>query len=81
MKPRIDPAALTALTLAAVVSYGVLTLVFWALLRMGRSGPAFWMSLGRVGICIAVAALPLALGFLIWGRVLPHFPRDGFTLW
>lgn len=70
MKPKIDPAALTALTLAAVVSYGVLTLVLWARLRMGRLKPgwlgqAFRMSLGRVGICIALAALRLTLGFLI----------------
>lgn len=62
MKTQIDPSALTALTLAAVVAYLVLTLVFWALLRLGRLSqrtflaPMIFGNTGNVGLPLALFA-------------------------
>lgn len=62
MKTEIEPAALTALTLAAVVAYLVLTLIFWALLRLGHLSqrtflaPMIFGNTGNVGLPLALFA-------------------------
>lgn len=62
MKSSIDPASLTTLTLAAIVSYLALSVVFWALLRMGRLsqrtylGPMIFGNTGNVGLPLALFA-------------------------
>lgn len=62
MKTQIDPKALTALTLAAVAAYLVLSLVFWGMLRLGRLsqrtylGPMIFGNTGNVGLPLALFA-------------------------
>lgn len=62
MKTQIDPKALTALTLAAVMAYLVLSLVFWGMLRLGRLsqrtylGPMIFGNTGNVGLPLALFA-------------------------
>ncbi len=62
MKTRIEPSALTALTLAAIAAYAVLTLIFWALLRLGRLpqrtflAPLIFGNTGNVGLPLALFA-------------------------
>jgi predicted permease len=62
MKTRIDPAALTALSLAAVVAYGGLTVLFFALTRLLRLDRRVWLAplifgnTGNVGLPLALFA-------------------------
>ncbi len=62
MKTQIEPAALTTLTLAAIVSYVVLSGIFWALLRLGRLSqrtylaPLIFGNTGNVGLPLALFA-------------------------
>lgn len=62
MKTEIDPKALTTLTVAAIVAYLVLSVVFWALLRLGRLsqrtylGPMIFGNTGNVGLPLALFA-------------------------
>ena len=62
MKTTIDPAALTSLTLAAIACYAVLSLVFWALLRLGKLSqrtylaPLIFGNTGNVGLPLALFA-------------------------
>lgn len=62
MKTRIDPAALTMLTLAAIVAYGVLTAVFWAILQLTGMPrrtylpPLIFGNTGNVGLPLALFA-------------------------
>lgn len=62
MKTTIDPAALTALTLAAIAAYLVLAAVFWLLLRLGRLpqrtflAPMIFGNTGNVGLPLALFA-------------------------
>lgn len=72
MKTEIDPAALTSLSLAAALAYGVLTLAFWALtsaLRLDRRtflAPLIFGNTGNVGLPLALFAFGQAgLGYAI----------------
>lgn len=62
MNTRIDPAALTTLTLAAIACYLVLSVVFWGLLRAGSLsqrtylGPLIFGNTGNVGLPLALFA-------------------------
>lgn len=62
MKTQIDPAALTSLTLAAILAYLLLTLVFWAMLRIGKMSqrtylaPLIFGNTGNVGLPLALFA-------------------------
>lgn len=72
MKTEIDPAALTALSLAAALAYGILTLSFWALtLAMGLDrrtylAPLIFGNTGNVGLPLALFAFGQAgLGYAV----------------
>ncbi|MEZ5756485.1 MAG: AEC family transporter [Paracoccaceae bacterium] len=72
MKTEIDPAALTALSLAAALAYGGLTLVFWAMtwaMGMDRRtylGPMIFGNTGNVGLPLALFAFgETGLGYAI----------------
>lgn len=60
MKAEIDPAALTALTLASVAGYGVLSVVFFAALRLLRLeirtylAPLIFGNTGNIGLPLAL---------------------------
>ena len=62
MKTSIDPAALTALTVAAIVAYAVLTGVFWAVLQLAGMPhrtylpPLIFGNTGNVGLPLALFA-------------------------
>lgn len=62
MKTEIEPAALTALTLASIGAYLALGLVFWALLRLGHLsqrtylGPLMFGNTGNLGLPLALFA-------------------------
>ncbi|WP_435257562.1 AEC family transporter [Thioclava sp. FR2] len=62
MKTEINPSALTNLMLAAIFAYLALSLIFWALLRMGRLsqrtylGPMIFGNTGNVGLPLALFA-------------------------
>lgn len=62
MKTEIEPAALTTLTLAAIVAYAVLSIVFWVMLRVGRLSqrtylaPLIFGNTGNVGLPLALFA-------------------------
>lgn len=62
MKTTIDPSALTALTLASIAAYLVLSGVFWVLLRVGRLSqrtflaPMIFGNTGNVGLPLALFA-------------------------
>lgn len=72
MKTEIDPAALTALSLAAALAYGGLTLVFWAMtwaMGMDRRtylAPMIFGNTGNVGLPLALFAFgETGLGYAI----------------
>ena len=62
MKTEIEPAALTTLTLAAIVAYAVLSIVFWVMLRVGHLSqrtylaPLIFGNTGNVGLPLALFA-------------------------
>lgn len=62
MKSKIDPASLTTVLLAAVVSYGALTLIFWAftaaagLERRTYLAPLIFGNTGNLGLPLALFA-------------------------
>lgn len=62
MKTTIDPSALTALTLAAILAYLVLSVVFWAVLRLAQLpqrtylAPLIFGNTGNVGLPLALFA-------------------------
>ena len=62
MKTEIEPAALTTLTLAAIVAYAVLSIVFWVMLRVGLLSqrtylaPLIFGNTGNVGLPLALFA-------------------------
>jgi predicted permease len=62
MKTTVEPRALTALLLASVVAYGVLTVVFWGLVRIGRLeartylAPLIFGNTGNVGLPLSLFA-------------------------
>lgn len=72
MKTKIDPAALTSVLLASVVAYGVLTVIFWALvvgLKLDRRtwlAPLIFGNTGNLGLPLALFAFGEAgLGFAV----------------
>jgi malate permease and related proteins len=72
MKSDLDPAALTTVSLAAVVAYGALTVVFWAIVRgMGMErrtylAPLIFGNTGNVGLPLALFAFGQAgLGYAV----------------
>ncbi len=72
MKTEIDPAALTALTLASITGYGVLTLVFFIALRLLRLemrtylAPLIVGNTGNIGLPLALFAFGEAgLGYAV----------------
>ena len=72
MKTEIDPAALTVLTLASVVGYAVLTLVFLAAVRLLRLemrtylAPLIFSNTGNIGLPLALFAFGEAgLGYAV----------------
>ncbi len=72
MKTKIDPAALTAVLLASVAAYGVLTVVFWVFvvaLRLDRRtwlAPLIFGNTGNLGLPLALFAFGEAgLGFAV----------------
>lgn len=62
MKTRIDPAALTTVSLAALAAYAVLTVVFWALVRVAGMdqrtylAPMIFGNTGNLGLPLALYA-------------------------
>lgn len=62
MQTRIDPAALTALSLASVVAYGIVTVVFLSLVKLLRlqtrtySAPLIFGNTGNLGLPLALFA-------------------------
>ncbi|MEL6450489.1 MAG: AEC family transporter [Pseudomonadota bacterium] len=62
MQTRIDPAALTALSLASVVAYGAVTVLFLALVRIARlntrtyAAPLIFGNTGNLGLPLALFA-------------------------
>ncbi|WP_299371502.1 AEC family transporter [uncultured Tateyamaria sp.] len=62
MQTRIDPAALTALSLASVVSYAAITILFLALVRLARletrtyAAPLIFGNTGNLGLPLALFA-------------------------
>ena len=62
MQTRIDPAALTVLSLASVVSYAAITVLFLALVRLGRletrtyAAPLIFGNTGNLGLPLALFA-------------------------
>lgn len=72
MKTELDPSALTAVTLAAVASYGALTVILWGLvkaLRLERRtylAPLIFGNTGNVGLPLALFAFGEAgLGYAV----------------
>ena len=72
MKTELDPGALTAVTLAAVAAYGVLTLILWgvvkalALERRTYLAPLIFGNTGNVGLPLALFAFGEAgLGYAV----------------
>ena len=72
MKTELDPVALTAVTLAAIVAYGVLTLVLWGVVRLlgldRRTflAPLIFGNTGNVGLPLALFAFGEAgLGYAV----------------
>ena len=72
MKTDIDPAALTSVSLAAALAYGVLTLLLWgvtSVLRLDRRtylGPLIFGNTGNVGLPLALFAFgETGLGFAV----------------
>ena len=72
MKTKIDPAALTSVLLASVVAYGVLTVIFWALvigLKLDRRtwlAPLIFGNTGNLGLPLALFAFGEAgLGYAV----------------
>ena len=72
MKTEIDPAALTALSLAAALAYGVLTVAFWGLTvalgldRRTYLAPLIFGNTGNVGLPLALFAFGQAgLGYAV----------------
>lgn len=62
MKSRIEPAALATVSLAAVLAYGVLTVVFWGLVRLAGLdrrtylAPLIFGNTGNLGLPLALFA-------------------------
>lgn len=62
MQTKVDPAALTTVSLAALLSYGALAIVFWGGLRLARLdqrtylAPLIFGNTGNVGLPIALFA-------------------------
>jgi predicted permease len=62
MRTKVDPAALTAISLAALAAYGALTLVFWAILLLGKYdrptylAPMVFGNTGNLGLPLALFA-------------------------
>lgn len=72
MKTEIDPQALTAVTLAAVVAYGALTIILWAVVtllgleRRTYLAPLIFGNTGNVGLPLALFAFGEAgLGYAV----------------
>ena len=72
MKTEIDPAALTTLTLAAIVGYAILTVLFWIALRVLRLemrtylAPLIVGNTGNIGLPLALFAFGEAgLGYAV----------------
>jgi malate permease and related proteins len=72
MKTELDPGALTAVTLAAVAAYGVLTLILWGVVRvLGLErrtylAPLIFGNTGNVGLPLALFAFGEAgLGYAV----------------
>jgi len=62
MRAKMDPAALTALTLASFVAYGAVTMVIWGLAKVGRlntrtyMAPLIFGNTGNLGLPLALFA-------------------------
>lgn len=72
MKTELDPAALTAVTLAAIVAYGALTLILWGVVkglgldRRTYLAPLIFGNTGNVGLPLAMFAFGEAgLGYAV----------------
>lgn len=72
MKSTVDPAALTAVFLAAVAGYGALTLLFWGLIRVAGLdrrtylAPLIFGNTGNLGLPLALFAFgPEGLGYAV----------------
>jgi predicted permease len=72
METEVDPTALTAISLAAIVAYGVVTLVFWSLVRLLRLeartflAPLIFGNTGNIGLPLALFAFgDEGLGFAV----------------
>ncbi len=72
MKTEIDPAALTSVVFAAALSYGLLTLAFWAITRAFRLdartylAPLIFGNTGNVGLPLALFAFgETGLGYAV----------------
>ena len=72
MKTEIDPAALTALSMATVVAYGGVTIAAWGLIRLGKLdartylAPVIFGNTGNLGLPLAIFAFgEIGLGYAV----------------
>jgi malate permease and related proteins len=72
METQVDPDALTAISLAAIVAYGTITVVFWAIVKLLRLevrtflAPLIFGNTGNVGLPLALFAFGNdGLGFAV----------------
>jgi malate permease and related proteins len=72
METEVDPEALTAISLAAIVAYGAITVVFWAIVKLLRLevrtflAPLIFGNTGNVGLPLALFAFgDDGLGFAV----------------
>ncbi len=72
METKVDPQALTAISLAAIVAYGAVTVAFWAIVRILRLetrtylAPLIFGNTGNIGLPLALFAFgDEGLGFAV----------------
>lgn len=72
MKTEIDPAALTALSMATIVAYGGVTIAAWGLIRLGKLdartylAPVIFGNTGNLGLPLAIFAFgEIGLGYAV----------------
>lgn len=72
MKTEIDPAALTALSMATIVAYGGVTIAGWGLIRLGKLdartylAPVIFGNTGNLGLPLAIFAFgEVGLGYAV----------------
>lgn len=88
MQTEIDPAALGALTLAALVAYVLVTLAMWALVRLGKLdtqtflAPLIFSNTGNLGLPLAFFAFgEVGLGYAVVVFAVSAVIQFTFGIW